>query len=76
MMSERSDLKDAILSLLPPVLAADLRDNIDAIIQSQFEQMNLVSRQEFEVQKKVLLKTRAKLEALEDVVATLEKELE
>ena len=75
MMSEKSDLKEAILSLLPPALAADLKDSIDALIQGQFEQMNLVSRQDFEVQKKVLLKTRAKLEALEEVVAELEKQL-
>ena len=75
-MSEKSDLKNAILALLPPALAADLKDSIDAAIQGQFEQMNLVSRQEFEVQKKVLVKTRAKLEALQEVVAQLEKELE
>ena len=75
MMSEKSDLKDAILALLPPSLAADLKDSIDAAIQGQFEQMNLVSRQDFEIQKKVLAKTRAKLEALEQVVAELEKEI-
>lgn len=74
-MSEKTDLKTAILALLPPALAADLKDSIDAAIQGQFEQMNLVSRQDFEVQKKVLLKTRARLEALEEVVEELEKQL-
>lgn len=73
-MKEKSNLKDAILSLLPPALAADLKDSIDATIQSQFEQMNLVSRKEFEVQQKVLNKTRAKLEAIKQTLKELEEQ--
>ncbi len=73
-MKEKSSLKDAILSLLPPALAADLKDSIDATIQSQFEQMNLVSRKEFEVQQKVLAKTRAKLEAIKQTLKELEEQ--
>ena len=72
-MSDRSGMKEAILSLLPPELAAELKDSIEAAIQGQFEQMNLVSRQDFEIQQKVLAKTRARLEALEKVVAELEQ---
>lgn len=73
-MNQNNSLKSAILSLLPPVLADDLKESIDALIQGQFEQMNLVSRSEFEVQQKVLAKTRAKLEALEQVLEDLEKQ--
>jgi hypothetical protein len=73
-VKEKSNLKDAILSLLPPALAADLKDSIDATIQSQFEQMNLVSRKEFEVQQKVLNKTRAKLEAIKQTLKELEEQ--
>lgn len=73
-MKQKSNLKDAILSLLPPALAADLKDSIDATIQSQFEQMNLVSRKEFEVQQKVLAKTRAKLEAIKKTLKELEEQ--
>ena len=73
-MKHKSNLKDAILSLLPPALAADLKDSIDATIQSQFEQMNLVSRKEFEVQQKVLAKTRAKLEAIKNTLKELEEQ--
>jgi len=73
-MSSESGLKSAILSLLPPALADDLKDSIDAVIQSQFEQMNLVSRSEFEIQQKVLAKTRAKLEAIEQMLKELEAE--
>lgn len=72
-MSDQSSLKKAIYAVLPESLATDLKDNIDAVIQSTFEQMNLVSRQEFDVQRKVLAKTRAKLEALEKSLDELEK---
>lgn len=72
-MSDRSSMKAAILSLLPPELATELKDSIETVIQGQFEQMNLVSRQDFEIQQKVLEKTRAKLEALEKTVAELEQ---
>ena len=71
-MSQGSGLKSAILSLLPPALADEVKDSIDAAIQSQVEQMNLVSRSEFEIQQKVLAKTRAKLEAIQQVLAELE----
>jgi BMFP domain-containing protein YqiC len=38
-----------------------------------FQKMDLVTREEFDLQAKVLAKTREKLEALEAKVATLEK---
>ncbi len=72
-MSQSSRLQSAIFSFLPPALGDDIKDSIAAVIQSQFEQMNLVSRSEFEVQQKVLAKTRAKLEELEKLISELEK---
>jgi BMFP domain-containing protein YqiC len=72
-MSRSSRLQAAIFSILPPALGEDIKDSVSAVIQSQFEQMNLVSRSEFEVQQKVLAKTRAKLEALEKILSELEK---
>jgi len=71
-VTQNGSLKSIILSLLPPALAEEVKDSIDAAIQGQFEQMNLVSRSEFEIQQKVLAKTRAKLEALEQVLKELE----
>lgn len=71
-MNQSNGLKSAILSLLPPALADEVKDSIDAVIQSQFEQMNLVSRSEFEIQQKVLAKTCAKLEAIKQILAELE----
>ena len=71
-MSTGRSLKQTILSLLPPSLARDVGDSVDRAIQGYFEDMNLVSRQEFDIQKKVLAKTRAKLEQLERDLAALQ----
>lgn len=73
-MSDRSKLENAILSLLPEALARDLKDNVEATIQGYFAEMNLVSRKEFEIQQKVLAKTRAKLETLEQTLDAIEKQ--
>ncbi|MFA5631123.1 MAG: accessory factor UbiK family protein [Porticoccaceae bacterium] len=65
--------------LIGPGLASlgqDARRQFHAVAQSAFEKMDFVSREEFEAQKAVLLRTREKLEALEKDVAELEKRLE
>ena len=54
----------------------DIEKNIRAVLQNAFDKMNLVSREEFEIQSAVLERTRAKLEALEQQVIELEKQLE
>ena len=61
---------------LPDGLAAAVRDNLRAAASSAFDKMELVSNEEFEVQKRVLLRTREKLEQLEIQVAQLEKKLQ
>ncbi len=63
---------------VPPGLSAvgvDLDKTFHAILQSAFEKMNLVSREEFEVQKAVLARTREKLEKLEARVAELDQRI-
>lgn len=52
--------------------AQDLERNIRATLQSVFSRMDLVSREEFEVQQQVLLRTREKLSELERRIAELE----
>ena len=52
--------------------AKDVEKNLRAVLQGVFAKLDLVTREEFEVQQAVLLKTRAKLEALEAQVAALE----
>jgi len=43
----------------------EVKNNLRSVIQSKLDEFNLVSREEFEVQKEVLRKTREKLENLE-----------
>lgn len=52
----------------------DLEKHLRQMLQIAFNKFELVSKEEFEVQKKVLARTRAKVEALEKLVAELEKE--
>lgn len=52
-----------------------LEKNFRAVLQSTFESMNLISREEFEVQKAVLAKTRERLEQLETRLTELEQQL-
>lgn len=52
--------------------AKDLEKNLRAVLQGVFAKLDLVTREEFDVQQAVLLRTREKLEALEIRVAALE----
>lgn len=65
--------------LLPPGLAGlreEMEQNFRAVLQGGLERLDLINREEFEVQKAVLQKTRARLEQLEQQLAELEKSLE
>lgn len=53
----------------------DVEKNTRAAMQAAFAKLDLVTREEFEVQSAVLLRTREKLEALELRVADLEKQI-
>jgi BMFP domain-containing protein YqiC len=57
------------------VLGQDLERNFKTLLQSGIERMELVSREEFDVQRAVLERTRAKLESMEARLADLEKAL-
>ena len=50
----------------------DLEQNFRGLLQSAFERMELVSREEFDIQRKVLERTREKLEAVEARIAEIE----
>jgi BMFP domain-containing protein YqiC len=54
---------------------ADLEKNLHAATQSVFSRLDLVTREEFDVQSKVLARTRSKIEQLEKQVAELEARL-
>ena len=49
--------------------------NVRAALQGAFDRMNLVSREEIEVQEQVLARTRARLQELEKKIAELEEKL-
>ncbi len=69
-----SRLADALPSGLSSV-KEDMEKNFHAILQGALGKLDLVTREEFEVQKAVLAKTRSKLEALEKSVAEIEQQL-
>ena len=52
--------------------AADLEKNLRALLASAFSRLDLVTREEFDVQREVLARTRAKLQELEAKLAELE----
>ena len=60
---------------LPPGAArlqADIEEQFRGVLNRAFEKMDLVSREEFDTQSRVLARTRQKLEQLEKTVAALE----
>ncbi|MBE5317475.1 MAG: accessory factor UbiK family protein [Xanthomonadales bacterium] len=73
------DLAHRLSELLPPGLEdarTDLEKNFRAALHSGFSKLDLVTREEFDVQRAVLLRTREKLNLLERVLADLEARLD
>jgi len=69
------ELTDRLTGLLPKGIRdmqSDLEKNIRALLQSTFTKMDLVTREEFDVQTAVLARTREKLEQLEKQIRELE----
>ena len=71
------DLAKRLSDAIPPQLAAfknDVEANFKSVLQAGLAKLDLVTRQEFDVQAGVLARTREKLTALEARLATLEAE--
>ena len=69
------DLARRVSELVPPGMRAagdELQANVKATLQAGLSKLDLVTREEFEVQRAVLLRTREKLDALERTLAALE----
>ena len=69
------DLARRLSGLVPPGLREgreELQENFKAVLQSGLARLDLVTREEFEVQRAVLLRTREKLDALQKLVEQLE----
>jgi BMFP domain-containing protein YqiC len=66
------DLQQRVAALIEATPASDLQKNLRALLMQQFARLELVTRDEFDTQTKVLARTRAKLEELETRLAALE----
>ena len=72
------DLARRLSSLVPPAMREgreEMQQNFKAVLQSGLSRLDLVTREEFDVQRAVLLRTREKLDALEQQVEELEARL-
>jgi BMFP domain-containing protein YqiC len=69
------ELARRLLERVPPAvrtLQADLESNFRAVLRERLSKLDLVSRDEFDAQARVLERTRTQLEALEARLAELE----
>ena len=66
------DLHHRVLGLLRSGPAADLERNLKALLAQGFQRLELVTREEFELQRELLARTRDKLDALEKQVQQFE----
>ena len=72
------DLARRLSNLVPPGMQQareDLEQNIEATLQMSPSKLEPVTREEFDVQRAVLLRTREKMDALERTVEQLEARL-
>ena len=75
-LSNIDELARRLSGLVPPGLREsreEMQENFRAVLQSGLGKLDLVTREEFDVQRAVLLRTREKLEALEALVQQLER---
>ncbi len=69
LLDEINDKMKAVLAQGP---AADIEKNMRALLAGLLGRLDLVTREEFDVQREVLVRTRTKLAELEQKVAALE----
>jgi BMFP domain-containing protein YqiC len=69
------ELQSKIHQVMQQSPAKDLEKNMKAMLNQGFTKLDLLTREEFDVQTEVLARTRAKLEALEARVTELEQRL-
>src|SRR5207247_109262 len=69
------DMQNKINQAIENSPAKDIEKNVKAMLSSGFSKLDLVTREEFDVQAQVLATTREKLEALEARVSELEAQM-
>jgi ubiquinone biosynthesis accessory factor UbiK len=75
-LDEVSNRISQLAAGLPGAPAAEFEKNAKALLSSAFARLDLVTREEFDLQRELLVKAREKLEALEAEVAKLVTQLE
>lgn len=73
-MKPIEDLARKLVETVPPgvrALQADMEKNFRALLEASFAKMNLVTREEFEIQRRVLERTREKLAEMEAAIQSL-----
>lgn len=66
------EINEKLRAVLAQSPAADLEKNLRAMLSAWFARLDLVSREEFDIQREVLARARARLDELERKVAELE----
>ena len=67
-----SEISNKIREIVKDSPLPDIEKNIDALLKGMFTKMELVTREEFDVQTEVLKRTRQKLEELEKKLFEIE----
>jgi ubiquinone biosynthesis accessory factor UbiK len=67
------DLQSRVSELIRQTPASDMQKNLKALLTQQFARLELVTREEFDTQAKVLARARSKLDELELRIAELER---
>jgi len=71
------EIAKQVTDAIPPSLknmANDIEDKTKTILQRKLSQLDVVTREEFDIQTQVLIKTRAKLAELEERLTRLEQD--
>ncbi len=69
------EIAKQVTDAIPPglkTMASDFEDKTKTVLQRKLSQLDVVSREEFDVQTQVLIKTREKITSLEARLAALE----
>ncbi len=72
------DLAKQIADAVPPGvknMAEEAEGRVKTVLQSQLSKLDLVTREEVDIQSQVLIRTREKLDAMESRIAELEAKL-
>lgn len=68
-----SDLQARLMDLMRASPAADLERNLRAMLGQTFQRLELVTREEFDLQRELLARARAQLDELEARIAQIER---